>query len=97
MKKFLIRILFVVLLLFALIILPWWLYIIVGIFGIFLFANFYEFFIISILSDLLYGPTQAITVFSEKNILFAFILSIISIILIMFIEKFKKNLLFYNG
>lgn len=89
------RVLFSFILLFVLILFPWWFFFLVGVGGIFIFRNYFEFVFIAFLFDLLYGPGSTLLL-SEKNLAFSFVLSLTAIFVILILEKFKKNLVIYN-
>lgn len=97
MNKIIGRILFSLLLLFALVMLPWWLFFLIGVGGIFLFSYYFEFVVLALLFDLLYGPGAVITLFGSRSMLLSFILTLAALLAILIIERLKKNLMIYNA
>ena len=64
--------------------LPWWLVIVVGLFLVFYFNNFYEFIVAGIILDILYG---GIVTFEGFSFLFTLLTTISIIVLIRFKER----------
>jgi hypothetical protein len=67
-------------------VLPWWLVIILGLFLVFYFENFYEFILAGLILDGLYGSLVSI----EK---FYFIFTLLTTIATVLFINFKKKLL----
>jgi hypothetical protein len=91
------RILYTVVLLLSLIFLSWWLFLLIGILGTFLFPKYYEFVIFSFFFDLVYGLYPAPTSFFYGNTSQLFLISLCSVFFVIFVEFVKKYLKFYHA
>jgi len=80
------RIIFSLLFIYSVFILPWWLVLVLGLGLSFYFQNFYEFIVVGLILDSLYGGIISI----EK---FYFFFTLITSIVTFFLINFKKKLL----
>ncbi len=84
------RIIFTVLLILAVIFLPFWVYFLFALFGIFYFKFYLEAFFIFLVSDLLYGVNI------DKTFNITFFQSLIIFIMLLLAEFIKENSKFYK-
>lgn len=87
------RIFFILIILFSIMYTPWYVYMFLFIFSIFLYKDFYEVFPLAILTDLSFGPVKKIFFLTyEINIYFFYTISVLILFLLVIFLRDKKNL-----
>lgn len=81
------RIFYVLIIILAVFLLPWWLSVIFGLVGIFRYSHFYEVIIPALLFDFLYSASGVTWVY------FPLLFSVFSLALVYVVEDFKTRLM----
>lgn len=91
------RIITFLLLVSGVILLPWWLFSVLAVAALFVFPKYYEFFILAVLVDLLYGLPPSGEHFNLiHNLRFTLLFTFVSAVLFFPIEELKERLKFYD-
>lgn len=84
------RILFTVLLFIVLFYLPFWVFLILGFVGMFLFQNYYESLVLFLFADLLYGTKQS------RYFDFLYMYSFVGVLIFYLLNFIKQKMRFYD-